>query len=370
VAVRTVRGGHWSTRCAGSSKSGRSWYRIVSVNGKSVSRLYGRSSVYVATSLVKAVVVKIPLQAACDGVRLRTGTTTTAATKARLADGTKVTSSGAVSGGAWSGSCTDGTASGSTWYRITAVDGRSVSSLYGVSALYGAKSHFEPPATPTPTPQPTPRPGPDYIEGIDVSHWQGAIDWSSVAGAGKRFAFMKASDSTDYVDPTYVTNRAQAKANGLYIGAYHYARPDATDGDAVAEADHFVDTAAWVGGDLLPVLDLETTGGLGTARLQAWVQAFLDRVYERTGVRAMIYTSPSFWSNKMGNTQSFALGGYRTLWVAHWTTASSPTVPAANWGGNGWTFWQYTSDGSVPGISGRVDLDRYRIADFTPVLVK
>jgi GH25 family lysozyme M1 (1,4-beta-N-acetylmuramidase) len=72
----------------------------------------------------------------------------------------------------------------------------------------------------------------------------------------------------------------------------------------------------------------------------------------------------------MGNTQSFALGGYKTLWIAHWTSASAPSLPAANWGGNGWTFWQYTSDGSVPGISGRVDLDRYRIADFTPVLVK
>jgi len=153
------------------------------------------------------------------------------------------------------------------------------------------------------------------------------------------------------------------------VGAYHFARPSAVAGDAIAEADHFVDTAAPRSGELLPVLDLEVSGGLGTSALQAWVQAFLDRVYERTGVRGLIYVSPSFWSTYVGNTQSFAKGGYSILWIAHWTAAASPTVPASNWGGHGWTFWQYTSDGSVPGISGRVDLDRYRYTDFSPVLV-
>ncbi len=84
----------------------------------------------------------------------------------------------------------------------------------------------------------------------------------------------------------------------------------------------------------------------------------------------MIYTSPNFWKTNMGDTTSFAAAGYRSLWVAHWTTAPSATVPAANWGGTGWTFWQYTSDGTVPGISGRVDLDRYRYADFDRVSVR
>jgi len=203
-----------------------------------------------------------------------------------------------------------------------------------------------------------------------VSHWQGAIDWTRVAAAGKRFAFLKASDSTDFVDATYAANRAAANAAGLLVGAYHFARPDATPGDAVAEANLFVDTAAPAVGDLLPVLDLETSGGLTVTDLQAWVQAFLGRVYARTGIRAAIYVSPAFWSKYMGDTSSFAVNGYPVLWIAHWTTASQPTLPAGGWGGKGWTFWQYTSDGSVPGITGRVDLDRYHITDFTPVLVK
>ena len=190
-----------------------------------------------------------------------------------------------------------------------------------------------------------------------------------MADAGKTFAYLKASENTGFVDPTYQTNRAQAKANGLKVGAYHFARPESATNDAVKEADHFVDTAGPVSGELLPVLDLEQTGGLGTNALTTWVRTFLDRVYERTGVRAAIYVSPSFWSNRMGNSRWFADNGYRVLWVAHWTSAKAPTLPASNWGGLGWTFWQYTSDGTVPGISGRVDLNRYRSHNFEPVLI-
>jgi lysozyme len=190
-----------------------------------------------------------------------------------------------------------------------------------------------------------------------------------VANAGKTFAYLKASESTGYVDPTYQTNRAQAKANGLKVGAYHFARPGTTTDDAVREANHFIATAGPVSGELLPVLDLEQTGGLGTKALTTWVRTFLDRVYERTGVRAAIYVSPSFWSNRMGNSTWFAANGYPVLWVAHWTSAKAPTLPAGNWGGYGWTFWQYTSDGSVPGIGGRVDLNRYKSRNFAPVLI-
>ena len=119
----------------------------------------------------------------------------------------------------------------------------------------------------------------------------------------------------------------------------------------------------------LVVLDLETTGGLTTTPLQAWVRDFMNRVYERTGIRGAIYVSPAFWATYMGDTAILALEGYQVLWIAHWTTALEPWTPAANWAGQGWTFWQYTSDGSVPGISGRVDLNRYRYTDFTPALV-
>ena len=204
------------------------------------------------------------------------------------------------------------------------------------------------------------------LEGIDVSHWQGAIDWAKVAGAGKRFAIIKATDSDDFFDDRYVYNHTNAKAKGLWTGAYHFARPDSTAGDAVGEADWFASHIGLSAGDLIPALDLEQSGGLGVTALQNWVKAFLDRVTSRTGVKPMIYTSPAFWKKYMGDSRALADAGYKTLWIAHWGV-SAPAVPAENWGGHGWTFWQYTSDGTVPGISGRVDLDRYNGTDFTRV---
>jgi GH25 family lysozyme M1 (1,4-beta-N-acetylmuramidase) len=202
-----------------------------------------------------------------------------------------------------------------------------------------------------------------WLEGIDVSHWQNTIDWTKVAAAGKVFAIIKASDSTDYVDPLYLTNRSRAQANGIWTGAYHFARPDATPNDALAEADHFVDTVRLGSGDLIPALDLEQSGGLSIPALQTWVTTFLEEVRARTGVRAMIYTSPAFWKKYMGDTTAMADAGYKTLWIAHWGV-SAPTVAASNWGGRGWTFWQYSNCGTVSGITGCVDLDRYNGTDL------
>jgi GH25 family lysozyme M1 (1,4-beta-N-acetylmuramidase) len=202
-----------------------------------------------------------------------------------------------------------------------------------------------------------------------VSHWQNEINWPQVAASGKKFAFIKASESTTLVDEFYATNRAQAKALGMLVGAYHFARPRRNAGDAIAEADYFLAMAQPVAGDLYPVLDLEVTGGLSPVELQEWVKAYLERIHERLGARGIIYTSPTFWRNNMADTNWFAINGYRTLWVAHWTSGPSPSVPGENWGGTGWTFWQYTSSGRVSGISGRVDLNRYNGTDFTPVLL-
>jgi GH25 family lysozyme M1 (1,4-beta-N-acetylmuramidase) len=177
---------------------------------------------------------------------------------------------------------------------------------------------------------------------------------------------MKAAEGGDYTDPTYAANRLNANANGIVIGAYDFAQPSTANGQAEAEADYFINLAQPQSGDLVPVLDLETTNGLSPANLQTWVKKWMYRVYERTGQRASIYVSPSFWSRAMAGTTWFDQNGFRTLWLAHWTSASSPTVPASNWGGYSWTFWQWTSSGTVPGIGGRVDMDRFHYADLTP----
>ena len=272
--------------------------------------------------------------------------------------GTVVTTTGTVSGDPWSATCAT-SVSGNTWYAITAVDGTSVSSLYGVGVAYAATGLFKPSTSSPPTPA-------AYLEGIDVSHHQGAIDWPSVEAAGTRFAIVQATDGETCLDPMYATNHASARAVGTLVTAYHFAEPSSSPDEAILQADWFVNNAALLPGDLVPALDLERTGGLSAGALQAWVGAWLGEVYAKLGVRPMIYSSPSFWANSMGDTTMFADLGYSVLWIAHWGT-SRPTVPASNWGGHGWTFWQYSSTGSTAGISGRVDLDRYNGSDLSPV---
>ena len=195
------------------------------------------------------------------------------------------------------------------------------------------------------------------VPGIDVSMWQGDVDWSAVGSTPTRFVIMRATRGNTYDDPRYAEYLAEASANGLVVGAYHRAKVGLGAGDARDEADHFVDVARNAAGDVLPALDIEEHNGLTVAQLTDWVRTWLARVYVRTGVRAMIYSSPHFWRTYLGDTTWFADHGY-PLWIAHWGVPS-PMVPAADWGGHGWTYWQWTSTGRVSGIGPNVDRDRF-----------
>ncbi len=208
------------------------------------------------------------------------------------------------------------------------------------------------------------------LPGIDVSHHNGTIDWGEVKDAGMKFAFAKASEGTTFVDPQFAANRAGAAAHHIAFGGYHFARPGGSTSsgikaDAKAEADHFVDTVSPATGDLLPVLDLETSGGLSIAGLQAWTWGFLDEMVARIHEKPIIYSGNYFWATYMGDTTQYADAGYKLLWVPHWTDAPQPRVPAKNWGGRGWTFWQYSNCGHVPGVQGCADMDRFNGTNLT-----
>jgi GH25 family lysozyme M1 (1,4-beta-N-acetylmuramidase) len=203
---------------------------------------------------------------------------------------------------------------------------------------------------------------PARVPGIDVSKWQGDIDWAAVASTRIRYVIMRSTigdtGSTPLsVDPRYGEYLAGATANGLVVGAYHRANVGRADGDAEEEADFFVDLSQIEAGDVIPVIDIEETHGLTVLEMQAWVRAWVKRVYARTGVRPMVYSSPSFWRTNMGDATWFATNG-DPLWIAHWGV-DDPDVPAQGWDGRGWTYWQWTSTGSVDGISTAVDRDRY-----------
>ncbi len=194
--------------------------------------------------------------------------------------------------------------------------------------------------------------------GIDVSHWQGRIDWDRVARSGIRFAIAKATEGTWMVDPMYRRNRTLAERNGLYFTAYHYANPSRKPGDAKREADWFLRHARLRGPNLLPALDLEEHGGLSPAELERWTFAWMRRVERKLGVKPMIYTSPGFWSGWVGDTPDLARAGFEMLWVSHWQTRK-PWVPGNRWAGEGWTFWQWTERGRIAGIDGYVDRNVY-----------
>ena len=191
-----------------------------------------------------------------------------------------------------------------------------------------------------------------YADGIDLSHWQGTVAWSRVKADGVTFAFMKATEGSYYTDPTLKTNWAGAQKQGIYRGAYHFARPSV--GSAAAQARYFVGkVGSFKGAGVLPpVLDLEATGGLSGSQLKSWVATWLQTTEQLTGRTPMVYVSPYFWIDHVQNSAAFT---HYPLWIAHYTTGS-PKVPG---GWPTWTFWQRTSKGSVSGIGGTVDMNRF-----------
>ena len=211
------------------------------------------------------------------------------------------------------------------------------------------------------------------LSGIDVSNWQHQIDWLAVAGSGNAFVFAKATEGTTFTDLTFPVNRSGSTVLGMRFGAYHFARPAGSSdaavvAGAIAQADYFLSVAQPLRGELLPVLDLENTGGLNVARLSLWVQTYLAQIVARTGLKPIVYVSPSFWKSKLGDSPVVAAAGHQ-LWIAHWTQAALPILPGAAWGGLGWSFWQWSNCRHIPGVSGCVDGDRFNGTSFASVTV-
>ncbi|MFI6345561.1 GH25 family lysozyme [Streptomyces sp. NPDC050560] len=194
------------------------------------------------------------------------------------------------------------------------------------------------------------------VQGIDVSHYQGSINWSSVKAAGISFSWMKATEGTSYKDPNFNANYLNSYNAGVIRGAYHFARPDVSGG--AAQANYFASNGgAWSADNrTLPgVLDIEgSCYGLSQASMRTWISDFYNTYKSRTSRDIVIYTSPSWWSSCTGSWSG--MSAKSPLWDAHWTTAANPTVPA---GFPFWTVWQYTSTGSVSGVSGNVDRDKF-----------
>src|SRR5262249_18349804 len=131
-----------------------------------------------------------------------------------------------------------------------------------------------------------------YLHGIDVSHYQGTINWTNVANSGVSFVFCKATEGTTYTDPMFASYWPAIKSHGMVRGAYHCGHPGS---DANAQAIFFVNTVQPEKGDLQMALDLEVTDGLTHSQVWTWTQTFCAKIEALTHRPAIIYCSPSFW---------------------------------------------------------------------------
>ena len=186
------------------------------------------------------------------------------------------------------------------------------------------------------------------VHGIDISHYQGKIDWELLTHNREaqfpiHFIFLKATEGGDHGDDTFTQNFGQARKYGFIRGAYHYFIPKT---DARKQADFFIRTVQLAKGDLPPVLDVETTGKQSPQELKTAVKTWLDRVEAHYGVKPILYTSYKFKKRYLSDS---IFNAY-PYWIAHYY------VDSVRYEGK-WHFWQHTDVGTVPGIEEEVDLN-------------
>ena len=185
------------------------------------------------------------------------------------------------------------------------------------------------------------------VHGIDVSHYQGDIDWKMLGQTRQgqfpiQFIFMKATEGGDYTDDRFAANFDSARVHGFVRGAYHFYNPKT---DANKQADFFIQSVKLEPGDLPPVLDIEKKGK-DMKKLQADLKVWLRKVENHYGVKPIIYASYKFKTRYL-NDSVFNTYPY---WIAHYY------VDSVRYEGD-WRFWQHTDVGTLPGIDEKVDLN-------------
>ena len=202
------------------------------------------------------------------------------------------------------------------------------------------------------------------VRGIDVSHHQGEIEWERVrnariGGEPVAFAFIKATEGTDMVDPLFHRNISRARRAELVVGAYHFFSPVS---DPTQQAKLFIRNYALEEGDLPPVLDVEhANANITKEAFQRRVMTWLRVVEKEYGVKPIIYTGRNF---KRDYLDAKEFDAYPLL-LAHYY------VKEMTYEGR-WVLWQQTDRGEVPGIKGKVDCNLFNgdMNQFNKLIVK
>lgn len=197
--------------------------------------------------------------------------------------------------------------------------------------------------------------GIEIYPGIDVSRYQGDVDWATVKASGMAdYCWVKISEGNTFLDKSLERNMKGARAAGVPVGGYHFARPDLHT-DPTKEVKNFVDNCPVEPGDLRPVLDFETAENHTPDSIREWVVEFLKQAEAGFGIKPIVYTG--------GNMVKYALKGdttgmdNHTLWHALYSKkALRKGISKSRLGGwDEWRIWQWTGTGTIDGIKGDVD---------------
>lgn len=187
------------------------------------------------------------------------------------------------------------------------------------------------------------------INGIDISNWQGDVDFAQVKNAGYSIAYIKSTEGEHILDSTLETNYTNAKANGVKIGFYHFLHGNE---DGKTQAQFMYDTIKDKNYDCKIAIDVEVTDGASVDALSKIVCDFADTITNLTGNDIVLYTYTDFLKNNLNDT----INKY-PLWIAEYGV-SKPNV-------DNYIAWQYSESGSVAGIGGTsVDLDFFTVDIF------
>lgn len=190
---------------------------------------------------------------------------------------------------------------------------------------------------------------PNLIDGIDVSQWQGNINFQAVRQAGIEVVYIRTSLGSDYTDPYWRQNYQNAKVAGLRVGFYHY-----LTARSVAEAQNQARYFVSVIGDAVPdcrlAMDFESFGGLNNAQINTVARTFLQTAEELSGYGMVVYSNANDTVAVFDSTLSVY-----PLWIANYGVQT----PSGGGSWNSWVGFQYSSTGNVAGIGGNVDLDYF-----------
>jgi lysozyme len=190
----------------------------------------------------------------------------------------------------------------------------------------------------------------DYIAGIDVSHYQGNIDWLSLERQPDiNFVYIKVSEGAHHTDSKFFYNWLEAQKSKLLYGGYHFFKPDV---DSKHQARWFLQNINFLksmNGILPPVLDVEVLGKLSKEDLIKEVEQWLNLVESETKCKPLIYTNYNFWKSYLAD--SFQDYG---IWIADYKQNFDNIIEPGNY-----IFWQFQQDSMVFGIEGLVDKSKF-----------